>query len=158
MWAVSVLLIASLLAPSVSWARAAEAVQAGAADDVAAAMRGFLDALNRLDVEGMSAYFAPNVTAFVPVAQAERVEGKEALVAIFRAFVERTRPSTPRLNIAAEDQEVVREGALAVVTFSVRDKAAGVVRRRTVVWERREGHWLIRHMHASDLAPPRPAP
>jgi ketosteroid isomerase-like protein len=119
-----------------------------------AAMNGFMNALNALDVDAMSRFFADDVTAFVPSAQADRVEGKEALVAIFRAFVARTLPVTPRLNIVPEDMEVVEQGGLALVTFNVRDKGAGVTRRRTFVWTHAPGGWRIRHMHASDLAPP----
>jgi ketosteroid isomerase-like protein len=113
-----------------------------------------MSALNAPDLEAMSRFFAADVTAFVPTAQADRVEGKEALVAIFRAFVARTRPSTPRLNLVPEDMEVVGDEALAVVSFNIRDAGAGVTRRRTFVWTHQGGQWRIRHMHASDLAPP----
>jgi len=62
-------------------------------------MNGFMDALNALDVDRMSAYFADDITGFVPLAQADRVEGREAMTRIFRNFVARTKPTTPRLNI-----------------------------------------------------------
>src|SRR6185369_2107990 len=45
---------------------------------VRAAMSEFLDALNALDVARMSADFADDITAFVPSAQVDRVEGKAA--------------------------------------------------------------------------------
>jgi ketosteroid isomerase-like protein len=118
-------------------------------------MTGFMNALNALDLGAMSAFFARDVTAFVPVAQADRVQGKEALVAIFRTFVARTSSSPSRLNLVPEDLEIVSNGSLAVVTFNIRD-ATSVVRRRTFIWTREAGQWLIRHMHASDLAPPAP--
>lgn len=121
-------------------------------------MSGFMDALNRLDADGMAAFFAPDISAFVPVVQAERVEGKAAVDRIFRAFVERTRPTTARLSLVPEDLEVTSTSTLAVVTFNIRNSGAGVVRRRTFVWQRTGGRWLIRHFHASDLAPPRAPP
>jgi ketosteroid isomerase-like protein len=135
----------------------AAAAQNGSPEaEVRAAMSGFMDALNALDADRMATFFAPDITAFVPVAQAERVEGKDAVVRIFRAFVERTRPVTSRLSLVPEDLKVELSGPLAVVTFNVRDTSAGLVRRRTFVWRRVEDRWLISHFHASDLAPPRP--
>ncbi len=122
--------------------------------EVRAAMSGFMDALNALDADRMAAFFAPDITAFVPAAQAERVEGKDAFVRIFRAFVERTRPATSRLALVPEDLKVELSGSLAVLTFNIRDAATGLVRRRTFVWRRMEDRWLISHFHASDLAPP----
>ena len=145
--ALALLLAACITIP----ARAHAQVEGG---DALTATMGFMDALNSLDIDRLSGYFAPTVTAFVPLARAERVEGKEALVAIFRAFVERTRLTTARLNLVPEDVEMVSNGPLAIVTFNVRDAAAGQVRRRTFVWQRKGGAWLMRHMHASDLAPP----
>jgi hypothetical protein len=65
---------------------------------VRAAMEGFMDALNSLDVEGMAMFFADDITAFVPLAQPERAAGKPAVVEIFRRYVERTRATTPRTS------------------------------------------------------------
>ena len=116
-------------------------------------MAGFMDALNALDAEGMSAYFAEDITAFVPVAQADRVEGREAVTRIFRNFVARTKPVTPRLHLVPEDLDVQVSGGLGVVTFNIREKAPDVTRRRTFVFVRSGDRWLIRHFHASDFVP-----
>ena len=114
-------------------------------------MTGFLDALNALDVQGMTGFFAPDITAFVPLAQPDRVQGRDAVVRIFQGFVEKTRPTTSRLNIIPEDLEVEVSGDLALVSFNVREPASHVTRRRTFVFEREGGKWLIRHFHASDF-------
>lgn len=119
---------------------------------VRAAMTGFMDALNALDADGMSAFFAPDITAFVPLAQADRVEGKAAVTRIFGNFVARTKPSTPRLNLVPEDLEIQVSGDLGLVTFNIRDKSPEVTRRRTFVFVRCGNRWLIRHFHASDFA------
>jgi uncharacterized protein (TIGR02246 family) len=119
---------------------------------VRAAMNGFMDALNALDAERMSAYFADDITGFVPLAQADRVEGREAMTRIFRNFVARTKPMTPRLNIIPEDMEVLVSGDLGVVSFNVREKSPDVTRRRTFVFVRHGDRWLIRHAHATDFA------
>lgn len=117
-------------------------------------MSGFMDALNALDAGKMSSFFAEDITAFVPVAQADRVEGRAALTNIFQKFVDRTKPAVSRLNLVPEDLEVLVSGDLAMVSFNIREKALNVTRRRTVIFIRREGHWLMRHMHASDFALP----
>ena len=114
---------------------------------VRAAMMGFLDALNALDADRMSSYFADDVTSFVPLAQADRVNGKEALSGIFQRYVARMKPTTARLNIVPEDIEIIVSGDLGVVSFNVRE--AAVTRRRTAVFERKNGAWLMRHLHAS---------
>jgi ketosteroid isomerase-like protein len=126
--------------------------KAGDEAAVRAAMNGFMDALNALDLDRMSAYFADNITSFVPLAQADRVEGREAVTRIFRNFVARTKPTTPRLNIVPEDMEVQVSGDLAFVSFNVREKSPDVTRRRTFIFVRSGERWLIRHAHASDFA------
>jgi len=118
---------------------------------VRASMNGFMDALNALDADRMSAYFADDITGFVPLAQADRVEGREAMTRIFRNFVVRTKPTTPRLNIIPEDMEVLVSGDLGVVSFNVREKSPDVTRRRTFVFVRHGEQWFIRHAHASDF-------
>ena len=135
----------------------ASAVPAQGADpaaDVRAAMSGFMDALNALDTERMSSCFADDVTAFVPSAKAEYVDGKPALTAVFRGFVEHVKATLPALHLVPEDERVEVSGDLAVVTFQIREQVPKITRRRTFVFRRTNGHWLISHFHASDLVPP----
>lgn len=123
-------------------------------DDAAvrAAMNGFLDALNALDADRMASYFTDDVTAFVPLAQADRADGRAAVAGIFRAFVERTKPAVGRLDIRPADMTVESSGNLAVVTFNVRERES--IRRRTFVFRRTGDRWLISHFHASDFKLP----
>lgn len=133
------------------------AAQTGTDDRaVRAAMTEFVDALNALDVERMSHCFAEDVTAFVPAAQAGLVGGRVALTDIFRRFADHVRPTTPRLSLAPQDLRVQQSGDLAVVTFQIAETAPRITRRRTFVFRREGGRWLISHMHASDLVPPAP--
>ena len=120
---------------------------------VRATMTGFLDALNALDVPRMSADFADDITAFVPSAQVDRVEGKAAVTAIFRAFADRGK-AAPKTASVAEDMRIEVSGSLAVVHFMVRDAAPPRIRRRTFVLRKVGQRWLISHFHASDLVPP----
>jgi uncharacterized protein (TIGR02246 family) len=112
-------------------------------------MEGFMEALNGLDVEGMAKFFADDITAFVPTAQPERAEGKPAVVAIFRRYVETTRATTPRTNLVPEDLMIDVQGDAAVVSFHMRSDAA--VARRTFVFHEQDGRWLIVHFHASSF-------
>lgn len=119
-------------------------------DDTAVrtAMSGFLEALNALDAEAMATYFADDITAFFPVAAAERVNGKAAVVEVFRTYVTETKKTVARTNIVAEELQVMRSGDVAVVTFFVHNPAA--VSRRTFVFRRNGARWLIVHLHASN--------
>lgn len=131
---------------------AGAAVPPATPDSVRGTLDGFLSALNALDVDRIASYFADDVTAFVPSAQAARVEGKPALVEIFRAYCETTRQTTPRTNIVPEDLAVDLAGSTAVVTFQVRLSES--VARRTFVFQHRQGRWLISHFHASNSSAP----
>jgi uncharacterized protein (TIGR02246 family) len=116
---------------------------------VRAAMAGFMDALNSLDADRMAAYFADDVTAFVPIAQADRVNGKAAVVAVFRSYAETTKKSISRTNIIPEDLRVDLYGDTAIVTFNVRNPSSTA--RRTWVFRQMNGKWLITHFHASNF-------
>jgi ketosteroid isomerase-like protein len=131
------------------------AARAQSADSTAvrATMVDFIDALNALDVGRMSADFADDITAFVPSAQVDRVEGKTAVVEIFRTFAERAN-TLPRTTSVPEDMRVEVSGSLAVVHFMVRGTPPTPTRRRTFVFRRVGQRWLISHFHASDLVSP----
>jgi len=124
---------------------------------VRAAMASFLDALNALDVARMDAAFTDDVTAFVPTARADEAVGRPAVTAIFRAFADRVRRTTPRLNIVPEDERVSVSSTIGVVTFQVHEKDPAVTRRRTFVFRRTGDRWLISHFHASDITAAAPA-
>jgi ketosteroid isomerase-like protein len=115
------------------------------------AMNGFMAALNALDTDRMATFFADDITAFVPLAQADRVDGKPAVVEIFRKYVERTRQTTASTQLAPEDLKVDTSGDTALVTFNIRSE--GSVLRRTFVFRRQGGRWLIVHFHASNFKP-----
>lgn len=119
------------------------------------AMASFMDALNGLDVARMDAAFTDDVTAFVPLAQPDEAVGREAVTRIFRTFADRTRATTPRLNLVPEDERIEASPTLAVVTFQIHETSPRVTRRRTFVFRRSGNNWLISHFHASDfLSPP----
>lgn len=116
--------------------------------DVRAAMDGFLAALNALDANAIVSYFAEDATAFFPVVAPERLNGRAAIAEVFNTYVTETKKNVAKTNIVAEDVRVVRSGEMAVVSFQVHNPAA--VSRRTFVFRREGGRWLIVHMHASN--------
>jgi uncharacterized protein (TIGR02246 family) len=116
---------------------------------VRAAMTGFLDALNALDADAMAGYFADDVTAFVPIAQPQRANGKAEVAAIFRDFAAQTRKTTPRINIKPDHVLVQASGDFGLVSFET--IPGSMLNRRTFVFRRIGGRWLIVHIHASNL-------
>ncbi|HVG25063.1 MAG TPA: nuclear transport factor 2 family protein [Thermoanaerobaculia bacterium] len=113
--------------------------------DVREAQRAWMDALNALDETRIVDAYADDATAFFPVVKNERVDGKEAIAAIFHQYVA---GSTKKTNIVPEDLRVQQRGDLAIVTFNVHNPSA--VSRRTFVWRWEGGRWRIVHMHASN--------
>ncbi len=112
------------------------------------AMLGFIDALNARDLGRMTSALADDVTAFVPTAQADRVDGKVALSGILAEFVA-TSPTAGTHPVIPEDLLVEAGRDVAVVSFNVRDTASRRVNRRSFVFRRDGTHWLITHFHAS---------
>ena len=119
------------------------------ADSVRATLDGFLSALNALDADRIASYFADDVTAFVPTAQASRLDGKAALTEVFRAYCEKTRKIRSHTNIVPENLTVEQAGSAGIVTFEVPSPAS--VARRTFVLRHHNGRWLISHFHASNF-------
>jgi len=119
--------------------------------DVRAAMAGFMSALNALDADRITATFAPDATAFFPLAQPQRANGRGEIDAVFRSFVEKTKARVGKLELVPEDMTVESSGDLAVVTFQIR---GSITARRTFVFRRIGGRWLIEHLHASDFRAP----
>jgi ketosteroid isomerase-like protein len=120
--------------------------------DAGAAMRDWMDALNSLDEARVVGAFAEDATAFFPTAQAERVDGKAAIGAVFREYF---LANTKRTNIVPEELRVQQRGDLAVISFNVHNPSA--TSRRTFVWRRYAGGWRIFHMHASNTPRRTPA-
>jgi uncharacterized protein (TIGR02246 family) len=119
--------------------------------DVRDAAASFVDAFNDLDWERFSASWAEDATAFFPPRiEANRVEGRAAIVARFQAVFEdfpTEASDPPYLSIEPRDLEVAILNGAAVVTFHLGDPAAQD--RRTLVFVKRDGRWLIAHLHAS---------
>jgi uncharacterized protein (TIGR02246 family) len=126
-----------------------------AADE--AAVKGvvsdFMEALNEADIGKFSALFAPDATAFFPLAPVlELLDGRENIVKVFTIFFESVRKEAkgPRyMELKPEGLRIQLYGATAVVTFHFTGKS--MFSRRTLVLHHEGGKWLIVHMHGSGL-------
>ncbi len=120
---------------------------------IGALLDEFIDALNTADLPRYVALFAPDATAFFPLAEVPlRLESKEQIAAVFGRFFEGVRRSGPGpryLNLAPADVRLQLYGGAAVVSFHF--KGGEMTSRRTLVLAKRDGKWSIVHLHASNL-------
>ena len=140
-------------------ARPGAAAADPATRDVQAAAAAFVEAFNNLDWEKFRLLFSDDATVFFPFAQApRRASGRAEVEAVFKRFFDEGRKrkaAPPYLNIQPKDMQIQALGDAAVVTFHLgEDDPVG---RRTLVFRKLKGRWLIAHLHASSLARPKPA-
>lgn len=112
----------------------------------------FLGAFNHLDASELRPLLAENATAFLPMPQhASRIEGRETILGLLAPLLEadRVRRNGQPLALEAKELAIQQRGAVAIATFDV--GTADVHSRRTLVLERRNGRWLIVHLHASNV-------
>jgi len=122
--------------------------------EVRQAVEKFLEALANFDWKKFRQSFAEDATFFAPGADFDpsRVTGRDTIVTIF----ERRHQGYPRengppyLNIQPKELKIQMLGDVAAVaTFHLgREKTLG---RRTLVFQRQQGVWLIAHIHASSI-------
>jgi uncharacterized protein (TIGR02246 family) len=113
----------------------------------------FMKALNDADIEKFSGLFAPDATAFFPLAPIlELLDGRENIIKVFTIFFESVRKEAkgPRyMELKPEGLKIQLYDGTAVVTFHFTGKT--MFSRRTLVLHREGGKWLIVHMHGSGL-------
>jgi hypothetical protein len=116
-----------------------------------------MEALDTADIARFSTLFAPDATAFFPLAPLyTRLENKDQITKVFTVFFESVRKGKtgPRyMNLVPTGLKVQLYGGTAVVTFHF--EGPDLVARRTLVLRREGGKWLIVHMHASGLGVPK---
>jgi uncharacterized protein (TIGR02246 family) len=121
---------------------------------VAKTVDGFIEALDAADIEKFAELFAPDATAFFPLAPfTDRLENRAQITKVFAAFFESIRKgkSGPQyMNLVPQDARIQLYGDTAIVTFHF--KGAELVSRRTLVLRRDGARWLIVHLHASGIA------
>lgn len=125
--------------------------------DVQKAVDAFIEAFNNLDWENFRLSFADDATVFFPFPQApRRANGRAEVEAVFKPFFDagrKQKPNPPYLNIEPKDVRIQGLKDVAIVTFHL--EGGDAVGRRTVVFQKQKGKWLIVHLNASSIAKPK---
>ncbi len=124
--------------------------------EVRKAADSFIEAFKNLDWERFRSFFAADATMFFPAGVLRRADGKDEAEAGFKAVFEearKRRSGPPYLNIQPKDLKVQTVGDVAVMTFHLEGQTA--VGRRTIIWRKQKGKWLIVHLHASGVMLPK---
>ena len=123
-------------------------------ETVRQAATDFVDAFNDLDWDRFEASFAEDATVFFPTPeQPHRVQGRDAIIGAFKSIFESVperEPGPPYLSIQPVDVHVRMLDESAIVTFHL--AGTDQPNRRTLIFARRQGRWLIVHLHASRIA------
>lgn len=122
------------------------------------AAEAFVKAFTHLDWEPFRATFADDATMFFPWDLLSRASGKGEIEAQFKpGFGEDKKQGRvpPYLHIEPKDMKIQMAGDVAIMTFHLPGK--GHMARRTIVWQKRNGRWLIVHLHASFIELPKAA-
>jgi ketosteroid isomerase-like protein len=124
-------------------------------EEVADALSYFVRVFNDLKWDDFLSCFAEDATVFSPFPDLHRrSEGLEELERGWRPIFDERRanwPGPPYLNIDPVDVQMRAIGDAAVlVTFHLENLfGATVLNRRTLLFEKRDGRWVIAHLHAS---------
>lgn len=125
--------------------------------DVQKAVEAFIEAFNNLDWERFRVGFTDDATVFFPFPQVpRRATGRAEVEAVFKRFFDagrKQKPNPPYLNIQPKDVKIQRLQDAAIVTFHLEGEEA--VGRRTLVFQKQGGKWLIAHLSASSVAKPK---
>ena len=123
--------------------------------ELVATMNAFVKAFSSLNWEAFTAFFAEDATAFFPPSAqfAYRANKKQEVMDIFRKVfdnAQKRNPAAPHIDIQPEEIKVQIAGRVAVTSFLLHDPA--MLGRRTIVWQKVKGSWLIILLHASGIA------
>ena len=125
--------------------------------DVQEAAETFIEAFNNLDWERFRHSFSAGATVFFPFQGVpRRVNGKDEIETVFKSFfddVRKQKSAPPYLNIEPKEMKIQMLRDSAVVTFHLRDNDS--LGRRTVIFQKQKGIWLIVHLHASNVVTPK---
>ena len=122
-----------------------------------AAFDQFIAAFNNLDWEAFRRCFADSASLFNPdipdAISLHRMDGREEIERNFRAVFAAVAAGTGDKrspNIHPENVRLQQFGDTGVITFEFK-RAEHSTGRRTIVFERLKGFWLIVHIHASNV-------
>jgi hypothetical protein len=121
--------------------------------DLRQTLANFTEALNTCDFEKTMDLFLPEATMFFPLPETPlRAENKDEIAAVFKDFYAQVKSgkSGPRcMNIKPGNIRIQHIGQAAAVSFQI--VSGPVTSRRSIILQKRDGHWLILHFHASNI-------
>lgn len=118
-------------------------------------------AFNNLEWENFRNSFSDDATVFFPFIQApRRATGRAEVEALFKQFFDALRkrkPAPPYQNIQPKDVHIqMLDKDAAIFTFHL--PGDEFFNRRTLVFQKQKGKWLIAHLHASVFVKPKTEP
>ena len=124
--------------------------------DVQKAVANFIEAFNNLEWDRFRRCFADDASVFNPaipeVNELHRLDGREKIETVFQgvfAEAKKGKSRPPYLDIRPAELRIQMLVNAAIVTFHF-NRGGSSFGRRTLVFEKREGRWLIVHLHASN--------
>lgn len=115
------------------------------------ASEDFILAFNNLDWEKFRYSFSDEATVFFPFRQIpRRASGRTEVEMFFKKIfdeLKKRKSEPPYQNIIPKDTEIQMLGKVAILTFHLGGNDS--LGRRTLVFNKQKGKWLIIHMHAS---------
>jgi ketosteroid isomerase-like protein len=118
----------------------------------------FVRAFDNLDWEQFRGFFADDATVFYPREVPSRATGRKQIEAQFEKVFQQIRgkgSKPPYMDLQPRDLNIQFFGDVAVATFHLDDRP-GVMNRRTIVLYKNASSWKIVHIHASEVALPKP--
>jgi ketosteroid isomerase-like protein len=139
-----------------AFAQSKSTVNTAEVQSVQKAAESFINAFNNLEWENFRNSFTADATVFFPSDIARRANGKDEVEAGFKAVFDegrKNRNSPPYLNIKPMNVKIQIIRDVAIMTFHLERQSA--VGRRTIIWQKQNGKWLIAHLHASGVELPK---
>ena len=122
-------------------------------EEIKQAAQRFLTAFDHLNWEAFSRLVAQDVTVIMPWPSfPNRLDGIAEVEAVFRPFFEtasQERTGPPYLNLEPQGLQIQAFNEVGLVTFHLSEEDH--FGRRTLIFEKRENHWLLVHLHASNF-------
>lgn len=127
-----------------------------AKEEVMQALRKFLEVFERLDFERFASCFLHTDEVTIILPSTTRRVIYRGWPAVERAWQEvfqdeKYTSQAGRIKLMPSDLTIQVFGEAAICTFLVNSDPPAIAHRRTFVFLRREGRWLIVHLHGSNL-------
>ena len=120
--------------------------------EVITTLNSFVDAFSNLRWEEFRQFFADDATAFFPPSANHPIRaenGKEVLSIFSKVFENAKQRNKSKIDIQPKEVRIQILGNSAIVSFHLEDP--DLFGRRTLVLQKKEGKWLIVHLHASGV-------